>query len=1364
MSSVRQQRVGRRRRTAALVTVLAVVVASLASMPDASAANPAPASATGPAAVAGQAVEITLITGDKVRYEAGPDGKQQVTVVEAVSTAFRGEEPPEGGVYLFPEVAEAYVASGVLDRELFNIEYLAANGYDDAHMQGLPLIVDYAGDGPAVASRARGDAAGLAASRTGPVLESIGAAGVSVDKAQADRFWESLAPQASAAETPAVSATGARSLLAAGELSPAVDKIWLDRKVSVTLNESVPLIGAPEAWEAGYDGAGVTVAVLDTGVDATHPDLTGTVVASKSFVSDSVNDGHGHGTHVASTIVGTGAASDGQHQGVAPGADLVVGKVLNDAGSGTFAQIIDGMEWAAQEQDADVISISLGCGPRNGCVSDGTDPASMAVNSLTASTGALFVIAAGNDGLDPETLGTPGVADAALTVAASNEGDIVNPIPRFSSRGPRIDGVLKPDIAAPGVHITAARAAGTSLCETGCLQPEDGPVDDFYTNASGTSMATPHVAGAAAILAQQHPDWTAEQLKTTLMSTSLGLKELFGTKPASAYAQGAGRVDIARAVSQQLRTDTANISPGILELDEPAHDVPVTYTNDSTNDLTVSVDAALRLDGDQPAAAGTISLDQDTLTIPAGASATLTVTIDPSAATEFGVYDGVLTASTEAGDTLRTPIGVTIQPPLNDLTIRLIKPAPVSQLSFFDVGGGWGALRVDDQEVPWLSPSITWRATDDPQVIEATMPVPDGIYMVFGRPSWVVNHQKRNNATIIEPDVTVDGDTAITIDMRDLVPVTASADQPTEEVWRVHTHRVTSEAGESLSSMGIVGVPLERQRWAYPNEPATLGELSVREGFILAEPELLLGLRAGGRRITLQPAYPDPPANAEDRLPKFTRDTKTVLATEADLEAGLDVQGALVLVNLPKTADYVEPCPTGPWRTWHCAAVNRLQQAAEAGAAGVLFTTPRVYLAGLRSLSNDPYVSMVPPVPFAWLDEVQAARLTDLLGSEKPVEVQVTAAVDPAYEYKAWFRESGQVPADMAYELDSRDLKRVEAAYHGPESTLDGTDNAYEYMHAFWPGELLSFATVRHFDAPTRRVEYYLPTGPEVVQDLGLDRVDHSSGTTKKGDTWRTIVGTEPETIDWGTVATPGQARLDDITTSDVPWGPCAVCRQGDHLWVIPQPTMGHGSHYYSRPSYHTSMRLFDADGSEISAANGPGGFELPPEAGRYRLEHVQTDPATDTRYGRQVRTVWDFTATARPTVNEVEFPYAKPRFFDPDPAAWQPVIFLNYEIPLALDTTTSAGRPIWITVHAAAGEPGSGADIAGLELQASFDDGENWAEPLVIRPIGDGTFQVLIRQPALSQTTGAVTLRTHAWDGAGNEVTQTIDRAYGLR
>ena len=194
--------------------------------------------------------------------------------------------------------------------------------------------------------------------------------------------------------------------------------------------------------------------MLDTGIDATHPDLQGKVVAAANF-SDSavVTDRDGHGTHVASVVAGTGARAAGARQGVAFGASLLNGKVLDDFGFGSESGIIAGMEWAAAQR-AQVANMSLGGWP-----TDGTDPLSQAVNRLTASKRVLFVVSAGNFGPREETVETPGAATSALTVGAVDAAD---ELAGFSARGRFGDHAMKPDITAPGVDIVAARAARTS--------------------------------------------------------------------------------------------------------------------------------------------------------------------------------------------------------------------------------------------------------------------------------------------------------------------------------------------------------------------------------------------------------------------------------------------------------------------------------------------------------------------------------------------------------------------------------------------------------------------------------------------------------------------------------------------------------------------------------------------------------------------------------------------------------------------------------------------------------------------------------------------------------------------------------------
>ncbi|HDN79766.1 MAG: hypothetical protein DRI61_05525 [Chloroflexi bacterium] len=306
--------------------------------------------------------------------------------------------------------------------------------------------------------------------------------------------------------------------LEALEADPRVEKIWLDLPVQAWLDTSVPLIRAPKVWEAGYTGQGVKVAVIDTGIDPDHPDFAGRIAAYTSFVGGDGRDDHGHGTHVASIIAGSGAASRGKYRGVAPEALLYSAKVLRADGSGMMSDVMAGIEWAV-EQGVQVINLSLGApGP---C--DGTDALSTMCDAAV-DRGIAVCVAAGNMGPSSGTIGSPGCARKVITVGASNDEDQVAD---FSSRGPTSDGRTKPDIVFPGVNIIACRAQGTSMGH---------PLNEHYTSASGTSMATPHASGVVALLLSAQPELTPSQVKEKIMSTALDLH-------LDPNVQGAGRGD-----------------------------------------------------------------------------------------------------------------------------------------------------------------------------------------------------------------------------------------------------------------------------------------------------------------------------------------------------------------------------------------------------------------------------------------------------------------------------------------------------------------------------------------------------------------------------------------------------------------------------------------------------------------------------------------------------------------------------------------------------------------------------------------------------------------------------------------------------
>ncbi|MBQ1025621.1 S8 family serine peptidase [Micromonospora sp. C95] len=599
------------------LTATGLVLGLVLGVPAAATAAPAAPTAASPTPVptgrpdnARTSATVTLVTGDQVTVTATgasvrpADGRDGIRFL----TQRQGDH-----FWVLPQDALPLVRDGRVDRRLFDVAGLIAAGYDDAHRDDLPLLMTYGST-----ARRTGAPDGVTVTRD---LAAIGGVAATADKQRASQLWATVAGNG-----------GARFDAAGG-----VERIWLDGRRQLTLEHSVPQIGAPAAHQAGFTGQGVRVAVLDTGVDAAHPDLTGRVAESRNFTEETnAGDIVGHGTHVASIIAGSGAASEGRNRGVAPDATLLSGKVCEEFGC-TESAILAGMQWAATEVEADVVNLSLG-----GADTPEVDPLEEAVNTLTEQTGALFVISAGNAGR-AGTVGSPASADAALAVGAVDRDD---QLAYFSSQGPRVgDDALKPDITAPGVDIVAARGQGTQLGE---------PVGDQYVSLSGTSMSAPHVAGAAALLAQQHTDATAQLLKATLMASARPHPEL------TAYQQGAGRVDVARAIDQSVVSEPASVSFGRTlwphDDDEPIQR-EVTWRNTGTAPLTLDLGIEATGPDGETAPAGVFTLGTEQVEVPAGGTASATVTVDTSLDSPDGHYTGRVVA--RSGDLVAvTPVAV----------------------------------------------------------------------------------------------------------------------------------------------------------------------------------------------------------------------------------------------------------------------------------------------------------------------------------------------------------------------------------------------------------------------------------------------------------------------------------------------------------------------------------------------------------------------------------------------------------------------------------------------------------------------------------------------------------------------------------
>jgi hypothetical protein len=480
--------------------VLAAIALASTSAAGAGAADPsAPGSSTEHSARAASravgapsgAVPVRLVTGELFLVDVGRSGPPGVAPVdEGLAVTWSSTTDAAGDVHVVPDTARPWL-DDVLDPRLFNVSALVRDGYGADERPVLPVIVTYT-DGPVP----------VPGVTTTQELPSIGGTVGFVDPAGARALGAAITLHGDEDGTP----------------FPGVERIWLDALVEASRYESTPAAtgadaAAPELEQPVASVAGgVTIAVVDTGVDADHPGLAGRLGAAEVFAAGaSTGDALGHGTNVA--LMATSGAAGTDAEGGSADVRLVSAKVLDDAGRGLESAVIAGIEWAATTQGADVVNLSLNSAP-----TDGTDPLSRSIDELSRSTDALFVVSAGDGGRTaPGAVEAPAAAAAALAVGAVDES--TDP-PSFAVVGPRIGGhAVKPEIVVGGASPSAAE-----------------------------------VTGAAAALRQAHPDWDWQQVKSTLVTSAARLGH-------SAYTEGGGRLDHAAAMGQTVHADAATPRP-----------------------------------------------------------------------------------------------------------------------------------------------------------------------------------------------------------------------------------------------------------------------------------------------------------------------------------------------------------------------------------------------------------------------------------------------------------------------------------------------------------------------------------------------------------------------------------------------------------------------------------------------------------------------------------------------------------------------------------------------------------------------------------------------------------------------------------
>ncbi|MFC9038804.1 S8 family serine peptidase [[Kitasatospora] papulosa] len=1075
---------------------------------------------------------ITLVTGDVVHWTDGVGGQDTVTV-DRPEGATGGVHVRQAGedLYVIPDEASALLAAEKLDRRLFNISTLVEMGYDDRRSGGIPLIATYAaGTGRSLPTAPRG-------STKVRTLESVHGVALKAGKDDARAFWNDI--------------TRTRK---SRSLDGGIAKLWLDGKVEAALKDSVPQVNAPQAWAEGFDGKGTTVAVLDTGIDATHPDVKDRVKQSRSFVpGEEVVDGNGHGTHVASTIAGSGAASDGANKGVAPAADLIVGKVLSNEGSGADSGIIEAMEWAKAE-GADVVSMSLG----SSIPDDGGDPMAQAVDALSADGGPLFVIAAGN-AYGAGTIGSPGSAASALTVAAVDKQDRRAD---FSSMGPLVRSYgLKPDLSAPGVDINAAASRSVP------------GIDGMYQSMSGTSMATPHVAGAAAVLKQRHPEWSGQRIKDALMSSS---KLLPGHTP---YEQGTGRLDVKAAVDTTIEA-TGSVEVASYDWPHSAQDAvterTLTYRNTGDEDVT------LKLATDTDAAAYTLSTPE--LTVPAGSTAAAVLSIDPSRIANDTRFSGQVVATDASGATVaHTGFAVNKERELHDLTLRLRDRAGEP------MDGTVVLAALGDTELGLVQVSG-----------ETTLRLPPGNYTAWT--SADVDGDLSDSkavAFLSAPETILDKATTVTLDASKARRVSVRTPQETET--RQLRYDMARTSPEGVVQRDAYQIPLTYdQLWASPTKKVTQGDFSFltrwRQG------EELIDLTADGHDVpvTVQSGS----SVAEDSEQKLTG----VFAgngAAADYQ-GRAVKGKAVVVT---RSDTVPPA-------------ERLANALAAGAKALFVVNDD---RGVAMESYAPYGEET-TIPVASVRKGAGGTLIEAARHGRKLSVDQRKFA--SYIYDLVDRHDGTVPdRSLAFAPSARQLAKVENTFYGHKATLGG---GYRYdIPDYGPG--IGFEEYEKF--PGTRTEWVTPLpgdsfwyenhsvlnadASDTAHEMRSAELDHTAGRTYRADWFAPVTGPRLGTAYWGPFRTAGN----DVQFNITPWTDSGEGHSGS----------------MPADEYDTTSFAFHQGDTLLKKGAGRAGYVWDLPAGKlpYRLVIDSERDAATWKTSTRTHTEWNFLSGALPDGTE---------------------------------------------------------------------------------------------------------------------------------
>lgn len=649
-----------------------------------------------------------------------------------------------------------------------------------------------------------------------------------------------------------------------------------------------------------------------------------------------------------------------------------------------------------------------------------------------------------------------------------------------------------------------------------------------------------------------------------------------------------------------------------------------------------------------------------------------------------------------------------------------------------------------------VSSPATWTCLEPGPVncyrAQLTFRVPAGVYEADDPAGdFIDSDSMLNFVDLTVPQFTVAGDTKISIDADKASRVTIGTPLPSMAYTLSSVHYRTLADGTFYSDTTI---PTEfglENLWILPTARAvTIGSFHYDSEWTLGAPPVTMSVRGPGG-FPLHPMYWDYNPQRSTTAPIFRRfsgrQTLPLVAagtgTRKDFSQ-VDAHGKLVLLKVSPGSI----CTIPKWQ---------LDNAKQAGAVGVLFD-PRDPILAPTDICGQPltlYSAGEGALPYVRVPATEAAKLDSLLAAGQ-VRITVTDNGQSPYIYNLKFYQEGHVSGSGHYTVANQQLAQVQARYHS--ATAQSMALA---TFAFRPSDVTLTGTSYAFRVPCIQREYYGPASPDLVWNRQL----YTTTTTAPDQSTLDVFTAGPTTSDWYTAPlAPGAAAVASDAAQAQPTryqDRCSVCRQDDLLdpsLVLPSGTDPRIRELYIPASTH----LYTASGTEIQPTTDHGVtvYQMPAERGWYKL--VTSDPS--------ISTSWRF-SSARPDAGNAPQvdPCAGTLFgFSASPCAAQPLIFLRYNASTSLSNAVTAPGTHTLQITPYYQAVTAPARITSLKLWTSADGGKTW-QPAVIHKTAGSSYTAAYQVPALSSTTGTISIKTQASDSAGDTVNQAILNAYNL-